>query len=69
MYARSICLNVPQEPVKITLGTERKPKGTGAKQRVVEIDECMVYVPILKILEFLYQNELVTNEMNINIVL
>ena len=49
--------------MKVVLGTERKPKGTGAKQRVVEVEQCMVYVPILKTLKFLFQSDLVNDEV------
>ena len=59
-----------QEPVKVVLGTEIKPKGRGDKQRVVEVEECMVYVPILRTLEFLCQSDLVTDEvLSINYIL
>ncbi len=52
-----------QEPVKVVLGKEMKPKGTGANHRVVEVEECMVYVPILKTLEFLFRSDLVRDEV------
>ena len=58
-----------QEPVKVVLGTERKQKGTGAKKRVVEVEECMVYVPISGTLEFLCQNVLVTDEVWLIIII
>ena len=61
---------IKQETVKVVLGTERKQKETGAKKRVAEVEECMVYVPIPRTLEFLCQNDLVTDEVwSFNIIL
>ncbi len=52
-----------QEPVKIVLGTERKPKGYGRKRRTIDVEETMVYVPILETLQRLLQNETVVSEV------
>ena len=49
--------NVVQMPEKIVLGTILKPQGTGDKRRVVKKDETMMYIPILKTLELLLQND------------
>ena len=39
--------------MKAVLGTKLKAQGYGSKWRLVEKEEIMVYVPILKILEVL----------------
>lgn len=55
--------NDVQMPEKIVLGTILKPQGTGAKRRVVKKDETMMYIPILKTLESLLQNDSVLAEV------
>ena len=44
------------------LGTTRINKGIGAKRRCVERKETMVYVPILKTLDVILQNETILAE-------
>lgn len=39
--------------MKVVLGKERKSKGTGANHRLVEVDECMVYIPVLTLSDHL----------------
>lgn len=45
------------------LGTEREPRGVGNKRRVTEVEETMVYVPILQTLEVLLKNDCVAHEV------
>ncbi len=49
--------------MQIVLGRTRKAIGLGPKRRLVEKEECMVYVPILKSLEVLLGNEQVMSEV------
>lgn len=53
-----------QEPVKITLGTQRKPVGRGSKRRLVEKEEGFVYIPILQTLETLLDDEGIMAEVS-----
>ena len=53
-----------QEPERVVLGKTRKYKGIGAKRRCVEKDETMHYVPVLKTLDVILQNETVLAEVN-----
>lgn len=55
-----------QEPRKIVLGSKRKRVGYGPKRRLVEQDECMVYVPLLESLESLLQSDSVLAEVCIH---
>ena len=50
------------EPEKIVLGTTREHKGFGAKRRCVEKEETMMYVPILKSLNVILQDETILVE-------
>lgn len=52
-----------QEPERVVLGKIRKYKGIGAKRRCVEKDETMHYVPVLKTLDVILQNETVLAEV------
>ena len=52
-----------QEPEKIVLGTIREYKGIGAKRRCIEKEEIMMYVPILKTLDLILQNETILAEV------
>lgn len=54
-----------KEPRTVVLGSVRKAKGMGAKRRVVEIDETMIYIPILETLRILLENEAVMAEVSI----
>ena len=54
----------PQEPVSVILGTVRKAKGAGAKRRIVEVEEGMVYIPILETLNVLLNNESIASEVS-----
>lgn len=45
------------------LGSQRKAKGSGSKRRVVEVDDVMMYIPILSTLELLLQNETIVSEV------
>ena len=47
--------------MKVVLGTKRKYKGFGPKRRIIEKDECFVYVPVL---QTLLKNETVLSEVN-----
>ena len=51
--------------MQVVLGTTRKARGRGPKRRLVEKEECMVYVPILKSLEVLLGNEQVLSEVSL----
>lgn len=55
-----------QEPEKVVLGTTREYKGTGAKRRCVEKEEIMMYVPILKTLDVILQNETILAEVHVD---
>ena len=50
--------------MKLVLGTKRKYKGFVPKRRIIEKDECFVYVPVLKTLQTLLKNETVLSEVN-----
>ena len=52
-----------QEPMKIVLATHRKPKGTGAKQCIVEVEDTMYYIPILETLQVLLNNDAIVAEV------
>ena len=45
-----------QEPVQIVLGRERRAIGCGHKRRVAEVEDTMVYIPILKTIQCLLNN-------------
>ena len=47
--------------MKVVLGTKRKYKGFGPKRGIIE---CFVYVPVLKTLQTLLNNESVLSEVN-----
>ena len=51
MYARNVGSN------KVVLGTRRVHQGHGRKRRLIEKQDVMVYVPILKTLEVLLNDE------------
>lgn len=53
-----------QEPERVVLGKTRKYKGIGVKRRCVEKDETMHYVPVLKTLDVILQNETVLAEVS-----
>lgn len=52
-----------KQPLEICLGEVRKRRGTGRKSRIVTVQETMIYVPILKTLEVLLNNETVLTEV------
>lgn len=52
-----------QDPIKILLGTKKKPHGLGSKRRLVEKEEVFVYIPILQTLQALLNNEIVLSEV------
>ena len=47
----------------IVLGTIRKAKGYGCKRKMMEIEEVMVYVPLLDTLQKLLENDKVGAEV------
>ena len=53
-----------KDPVKILLGTKKKPQGLGSKRRLIEKEEVFVYVPILQTLQALLTNETILAEVN-----
>jgi len=50
-----ICLF--KEPVQVILGKERRPIGCGHKRRVAEVENTMVYIPILDTIQHLLNND------------
>ena len=54
----------PQEPISIKLGTVRKAKGSGVKRRIVEVEEGMVYIPLISTLNVPLNNEWIASEVN-----
>ena len=59
-----VVIMFPQEPVSVKLGTVRKAKGSGAKRRIVDVEEGLVYIPILATLNVLLNNESIASEVN-----
>ena len=59
-----VVIMFPQEPVSVRLGTVRKAKGSGAKRRIVEVEEGMMYIPILETLNVLLNNEAIASEVS-----
>ena len=57
------CTMYIQDPVKIVLGTERKAKGIGHKRKCVEVEETMVYIPLIDTLRVLLGNHTVVAEV------
>ena len=57
-----------QKPVKISLGTHLKPQGRGAKRRLVEKNDWMVYIPLLKTLSVLLNRATILSEVQHNII-
>lgn len=53
-----------KDPVKILLGTKKKPQGLGSKRRLIEKEEVFVYVPILQTLQALLTNETILAEVD-----
>ena len=49
--------------MKVVLGTKLKAQGYGSKRRLVEKEEIMVYVPILKTLEVLLNDSAILAEV------
>lgn len=52
-----------QEPTKIKMGTRRVYRGHGRKRRLRDITDTMVYVPLLKTLKILLQDEGIYTEV------
>ena len=50
-------------PLQIVLGTKLKPQGKGVKRRLVEKEECMVYIPLLETLSILLNEDMVLSEV------
>lgn len=53
-----------QDPVKIVLGTRRVQKGHGRKRRLVEKEDTLVYVPILKTLQVILNDDGILAEVS-----
>ena len=48
------------------LGTKLKSCGRGAKRRLVEVEECMVYIPLLETLGVLLSCDTVQTEVGLS---
>lgn len=57
------CIYIAKDPIKIVLGTKKKPQGFGSKRRLIEKEEVLVYVPVLQTLQALLSNETVLSEV------
>ncbi len=53
-----------QEPVAIELGSSIQPVGTGVKMRLCEVKDTFQYVPLLKCLKLLLQNQKICDEVS-----
>ena len=49
--------------MKISLGVHLKPEGRGAKRKLVEKHDWMVYVPLLESLKVLLNNATINSEV------
>ena len=49
--------------MKVVLGTNRRAKGSGAKRRLIEEEECFMYVPVLETLQALLNDETILAEV------
>lgn len=58
-----------QEPQQIVWGTHMKPKGRGKKERLEEVKDTMVYVPILQTLQVLLHNHVIRREVSGNMAI
>ena len=48
----------------MVLGTRQKPAKSGENREICEVQDCVVFVPILKTLERLLENEDVVTQVN-----
>ncbi len=62
-------VNQLQKPVKVSLGVNLKPDGRGAKSRLVEKHDWLVYVPLLDTLSVLLNKRTIMAEVQSYILL
>lgn len=67
MYCSTVYPLHAQEPISVKLGEQRVRKGTGPRRHVLEEDTFM-YVPVLKTLKTLLQNDLIIAEVCTHVV-
>lgn len=56
-----------QEPITVTLGSERVYTQTGAKRRLSEVNDTFQYVPLLESLQSLLRNSEILDEVGSNL--
>ena len=56
-----------QEPITVTLGSERVYTQTGAKRRLSEVNDTFQYVPLLEGLQSLLRNSEILDEVVSNL--